>query len=104
MSDENEDVVVDIVRQIYAEDEDAAQTRIDRYCEKSLFEEAITFIPYIGPLLDSSCIAPDPPRKQTIEPRVTVAIHRIEDALQLKLDNETKENIRADIFGIWGAW
>lgn len=104
MADEYEDAVVDAVQEVYAKEEEAAQERIERLCEKNWFEEAITFIPYIGDLLDSSCIAPDPPRKATIEPRVAAAIQRIEGALQLKLDDETKENIREDIFAIWGAW
>jgi hypothetical protein len=104
MSDEYEDAVVDIVQQVYAEEEEAAQEYMDRVCGKSWFEEAITLIPYVGPvLLDTSCTY-DPPPMATMEPRVAAAIKRIEDGLQLKLDDETKKNIREDIGLIWKAW
>lgn len=95
-------VIVDVVQEVYAEEEEAAGERIRRACENSWLEEALTWLPYVGDLLDSSCIAPDPPSLAAVDRRADIAVQKIEARLGGPLDEETRENVRTDIRSIWG--
>lgn len=99
---EFEDAILDVVRTAYAEEEEAAQAMIERACESTVLEELLTLLPYVGPLLDSSCIAPDPPRRAHLVPRAEEVIRRIETGSGFPLDEETKASVREDVFAIWG--
>jgi hypothetical protein len=102
MSDEYQDAVIEAVQAVYAEEEDAAQDRIDRACAPTWWETGLTLIPYIGDLLDASCIAPEPPSLASIQQRADSAIARIEAQTGFDLDDETKASIVEDIRNIWG--
>jgi hypothetical protein len=99
---EFEDAILDVVRTAYAEEEEAVQALIDRACESTVLEELLAFLPYVGPLLDSSCIAPDPPRRALLLPRADAVIRRIETGTGFPLDEETKAGVREDVLAIWG--
>ena len=102
MGDEYTDAVVEAVQQAYAAEEDAVQERQEKACDPTWFETALTLIPYIGDLLDPSCIALEPPNDVFILQRTDAALAQIEADSGFVLDDETKAQIREDIRHIWG--
>jgi len=92
--------VVDVVQQVYAEEEQAVNDRIEAACApKNAVESILDFI------FDPSCIAPDPHELAsggTVEARANAAVQRIEARLNIQFDGETAAGIKEDVRRIWG--
>ncbi|MEK6701727.1 MAG: hypothetical protein AABZ53_05660 [Planctomycetota bacterium] len=109
----NPNVQVDAVVSAYAEEEQAAEIfeaeRLERACDTAL-GTAIGFIPYVGPLLEPGCIAPDPARydpiygRILIDERTEIVVKKIEAALKVTLDAQTRQSIWDDVKAIWFSW
>lgn len=91
----------DIVKQIYSEEAEEAQKRIDRACGNSLFDYVLDF------LIDPTCTGLDPQEMisdENLGKRIDSAIARVEKELGLKLDDATRGHIHDDIGKLWGRW